>query len=96
MGVGVILKNPQNTYQLKDNLVNNLKIDSNKISENKELLRYMGVFPSDTTTKTVIILAIIIIGIILFTSIFVIRNSFNISLTENERIRNVCKYRCNF
>lgn len=85
MGVGVILKNPQNTYQLKDNLVNNLKIDSNKISENKELLRYMGVFPSDTTTKTVIILAIIIIGIILFTSIFVIRNSFNISLTEKTK-----------
>ena len=85
MGVGVILKNPQNTYQLKDNLVNNLKINSNNISENKELLRYLGVFPSDTTTKTVIILAIIVIGIILFTSIFVIRNSFNISLTAKTK-----------
>ena len=85
MGVGVILKNPKDTYQLKDNLVKNLNIDSNNISENKELLRYLGVFPSDTTTKTVMILAIIVIGIILFTSIFVIRNSFNISLTEKTK-----------
>ena len=85
MGVGVILKNPKDTYQLKDNLVKKLKIDSNNISENKELLRYLGVFPSDTTTKTVMILAIIVIGIILFTSIFVIRNSFNISLTEKTK-----------
>ena len=80
-----IVNNPKDTYQLKDNLVKNLNIDSNNISENKELLRYLGVFPSDTTTKTVMILAIIVIGIILFTSIFVIRNSFNISLTEKTK-----------
>ena len=85
MGVGVILKNPKDTYQLKDNLVKNLKIDSNKISENNELLKYLGVFSKDTTTKTVVILAVIVIGIILFTSIFVIRNSFNISLTEKTK-----------
>ena len=37
-----------------------------------------------------------VIGIIMFTSIFVIRNSFNISLTEKDkRIRNISKYRGN-
>ena len=48
-------------------------------------MQYQGVFKSNRTQDTLTILATIVITIILFTSAFVIRNSFNISLTEKTR-----------
>lgn len=44
-----------------------------------------GVFKSNRTGEVFTTLAGIVIGIIIFTSVFVIRNSFNISLTEKTK-----------
>ena len=45
----------------------------------------MGVFKSDRMQNFVIIIAAIVIGIIILTSAFVIKNSFSISITEKTR-----------
>lgn len=49
---------------------------------NTSLLRYEGVSLSDSTITTVMSLGIIVIIIIIISSVFVIRNSFAISMTE--------------
>lgn len=49
---------------------------------NSSLLRYEGVGLSDSTITTVMTLGIIVIIIIIVSSVFVIRNSFAISMTE--------------
>lgn len=51
---------------------------------NSELLRYEGVM-GDSTLSALYHMAAIVIGIIVVTSIFVIRNSFSISATERAR-----------
>jgi len=54
------------------------------IRTNSELLRYEGVM-GDSTLSALYHIAAIVIGIIIVTSIFVIRNSFSISATERTR-----------
>ena len=51
---------------------------------NRELLRWSGVFSSDTLNVLYTIMGIVM-GIIVFTSIFVIRNSFAISVVERNK-----------
>lgn len=58
--------------------------DSINVRTNSELLRYEGVM-GDVTLKSLYSLATLVIGIIIVTSIFVIRNSFSISATERTR-----------
>ena len=45
----------------------------------------MGIFKSNRMENFLLVMAIIVIGIIIFTSAFVIKNSFNISLTEKTK-----------
>ena len=52
---------------------------------NGDLLRYQAMAISDTTLSVLYGLAGIVIGIIIVTSVFVIRNSFSISATERTR-----------
>jgi len=52
---------------------------------NSDLLRWQFVGLSDTTFSTIIMVAGVVIGIIILTSIFVIRNSFSISITEKTK-----------
>ena len=54
-------------------------------SLNRELLRWEGVSLSSSTFATLMAVASVVIGIIIFTSIFVIRNSFSISITEKTK-----------
>ena len=82
LGMIILLKDPSEAYNFVDYLEKDLGIDGAYVNTNDSLLQYSGVFKSDRTNNFVLIMAIIVILIILFTSAFVIRNSFNISLTE--------------
>lgn len=56
-----------------------------KYTTHEFLLGYMGYGLGEETTKTLIFLASVVIGIIMVSSIFVIKNSFAISITERLR-----------
>lgn len=60
--------------------------DFYKASINKDLLRYKGFALSDEYMRMLFSLAVIIIVIIAISSIFVIRNSFAISITEKTKL----------
>ena len=85
VNMSIILKDPTEVYEFEDYLKNDLQIDETNISENQDLLYYMGIFKSDRVETFVITMLVIVIGIIVFTSAFVIKNSFSISLTEKTR-----------
>ena len=53
-----------------------------KVKINKELLAYQGASLDDETLKTIYGLGAFIMGIVLVSSVFVIRNGFAISITE--------------
>ena len=85
--VMVYYKNPQQYMEIRERIVGNIKNETNEkvaVITNSELLRYEGIM-GDTTLTTVLSLAGIVIAIIVFTSIFVIRNSFSISASERTR-----------
>ena len=85
VNMSIILKDPTEVYEFEDYLKNDLQIDEINISENQDLLYYMGIFKSDRVETFVITMLVIVIGIIVLTSAFVIKNSFSISLTEKTR-----------
>lgn len=60
--------------------------DFDEASINKDLLRYKGFALSDEYMRMLLSLAVIIIVIIAISSIFVIRNSFAISITEKTKL----------
>ena len=60
--------------------------DFDEASINKDLLRYKGFALSDEYMSMLFSLAVIIIVIIAISSIFVIRNSFEISITEKTKL----------
>lgn len=71
-----------NSYN-DDNDVNNDNNDKEiAFLENKELLALEGVINNENTMTTILLLALIVIFVIVITSVIVIRNSFNISITE--------------
>lgn len=55
------------------------------VRTNNELLRYEGMVMADAALASLYSVATIVIGIIVVTSVFVIRNSFSISATERAR-----------
>lgn len=83
--IALLLKNPSETYEFSDYLEKTLNINEAKIQVNEGLLYYMGIFKSNRMENFLLVMAMIVIGIILFTSAFVIKNSFNISLTEKTK-----------
>ena len=85
VNMSIVLKNPSDTYNFEQYLKTDLKISENDISENEQLLYYLGVFKSNRMENFVVIMAAIVLGIIVFTSAFVIKNSFSISLAEKTR-----------
>ena len=85
VNMSIILKDPTEVYEFEDYLKNDLQMDETNISENQDLLYYMGIFKSDRMESFVLTMIAIVIGIIVFTSAFVIKNSFSISLTEKTR-----------
>lgn len=84
--IAVLLKNPKDAYTFPKTLSDATKVNfEEKASYNDELLQFQGVMKNNSTMGTILVLAIIVIGIIVFTSIFVIKNSFSISITERLR-----------
>ena len=83
--ITILLKNPKDTYEVQTELKKHLIFNNSEVITNDSLLQFLGVFKSSRTNEYIIFLASIVIAIIMFTSIFVIRNSFNISLTEKTR-----------
>ena len=80
-----ILTKLENNEQLDEKELeeyNNIKYS---YSKNEGLLRYENFEVSDSTMSTVLSLAVVVIVIIIVTSIFCIRNSFAISITEKMR-----------
>lgn len=74
-----------------ESLKNNFEVylengDFYEASINKDLLRYKGFALSDEYMRMLFSLAVIIIVIIAISSIFVIRNSFAISITEKTKL----------
>ncbi len=81
--------NIKNTYK-NTNVINGLDEDASfntnnakyDVDYNTQLLQYSGVSKNDSTNQMLYTLAAIVIAIIVGTSVFVIRNSFHISITE--------------
>lgn len=74
-----------------ESLKNNFEVylengDFDEADINKDLLRYKGFALSDEYMRMLLSLAVIIIIIIAISSIFVIRNSFAISITEKTKL----------
>ena len=53
--------------------------------ENQQLVRYETLYPVDSMFKALFVIALFVAGIIIFTSVYCIKNSFNISITEKIR-----------
>lgn len=53
--------------------------------ENAQLVRYESLYPMDSMFKALFTIALLVAGIIIFTSVYCIKNSFNISITEKIR-----------
>ena len=75
-----VLYNKPKDYIKNTETINNITKTENKV--NKELLAYEGASLDDETLKTIYGLGAFIIGIVLVSSVFVIRNGFEISITE--------------
>ena len=77
--IAVLYNKPKDYIKNTEN-INNMTKTENKV--NKELLAYEGASLDDETLKTIYGLGAFIIGIVLVSSVFVIRNGFEISITE--------------
>lgn len=62
------------------------KFDAVRIQINNELIRWQALSFSDSNTRIMYSVGLIIIGIIMLTSIYCIRNAFHISLLEKKKI----------
>lgn len=81
--VSLLFKDPKYAKTFLLNLKNDDK--DYFYSQNADLLRWQLVNLSSSTMLTLVTVASVVIGIIILTSIFVIRNSFNISISEKTK-----------
>ncbi len=72
----------ENNFNRINGLNKTYKSYKYKIKINKELLAYQGASLDDDTLRTIYGLGAFIMGIVLVSSVFVIRNGFAISITE--------------
>lgn len=77
------LKHPSETYRFYEELTGEQGYEH--VMTNDTLLRYEGVAKSERTMQVLYSLAAIVILIIILTSVFVIKNSFDISIMERIR-----------
>ncbi len=82
VNVSALYKNPKDSEEINKNICKSIGID--EMTSNGDLLRFQGVL-SDSTMQVLISIAGIIIFIIVISSVFVIRNSFSISVAEKNR-----------
>lgn len=85
----MIIKHPyQKFYGLTDykQVTNNDGMPKYDYQVNRGLLRWQVLAFSDSTIQTIISAAGVVIAVIIFTSVFCIRNSFAISITEKMKM----------
>ncbi len=75
-------KNIKETYNLTKEIAKTADFSEEQTHVNSELLRWSGVLRDNNTLGMLYSLAGIVIAIIIVSSVFVIRNSFQISITE--------------
>ncbi len=75
-------KNIKETYNLTKEIAKTADFSEGQTHVNSELLRWSGVLRDNNTLGMLYSLAGIVIAIIIVSSVFVIRNSFQISITE--------------
>ena len=86
--ISVIYENINNTYKVTEEIsqqtayLDGASGDYINTHINSELMRWSGVTKSEETLQVLYSLVAIVIGIIIVSSVFVIRNSFAISITE--------------
>ena len=78
--VAMLMKNPKDTFAFQEMLEKELGLHELQI--NNILLDFQGAVVNANVLVVLKVLAGMVIGIILLTSIFVIKNSFDISITE--------------
>ena len=81
----VTLKNPKEYENVKNQIKNTIEAETKneiEVEVNADLLRFEGVL-SESTLGVLYGIASVIIVIIVVSSVFVIRNSFSISVSEN-------------
>ena len=77
LNIKLVYKNIRNTYKITNKIKKNYEVQYNR-----DLLMWNGVSNNDNTMMTLYLIVGIVLGIIVVTSVFVIRNSFEISITE--------------
>lgn len=83
--VSLLFKNPAYYKTYIELLESSDELSGYSYVLNTELLRWQGVGLSDDNLRMFYAIAGVVIAIIIFTSVFVIRNSFNISITEKTK-----------
>ena len=82
VNVSALYKNPKEYEEINKNISNSTGVEKN--ISNTDLLRYQGVL-NDATLQVLYTIGTIVIVIIVISSVFVIRNSFSISVAEKNR-----------
>lgn len=81
--ISVVYKHAKEYKEINKEMSNNLETDD--IELNMDLIRFQGGGLRDSTIAAVIYVAGVVIVIIIIASVFVIRNSFSISVSERNR-----------
>ena len=90
--IALSLKDPKEAYTFAENLKEEHGFSQEQIITNDMLLQFEGGTRSEQTMQVLYRMAVIVILIIIFTSVFVIKNSFDISIMERIK-QNVGKHR---
>lgn len=82
VNISALYKNPKECEEINESICESTGTE--EMTVNSELLRWQGVF-SDGAMEVLYAIAAVVIVIIVISSVFVIRNSFSISVSEKNR-----------
>lgn len=86
INVSLLFKDAKYYKEYVNNISNDNDLNKYNVSLNTELLRWSGVSLSDRTMNMLYAISGVVIGIIILTSVFVIKNSFDIANQEKKKI----------
>ena len=86
INVSLLFKDAKYYKEYVNNISNDNDLNKYNVSLNTELLRWSGVSLSDRTMNMLYGVAGVVIGIIILTSVFVIKNSFDIANQEKKKM----------
>lgn len=86
INVSLLFKDAKYYKEYINNIANDKDLNKYNITLNDELLRWSGASLSDRTMNMLYTVAGVVIGIIILTSVFVIKNSFDIANQEKKKM----------